>query len=555
MMKNTRILIVVLGWCICIACGEKERPDPVPPPPPAKMNLTGSNINGQAANTTRPVNMTPVIRLSFSKKVNKATAGSVLKFQNSSGLAAPHSIGWANGDSTLIIQSGTLAALTRYNLQVGTGLQSVEGGSLSTPINIDFITGIDSSDKFPRITDDELLTKVQRQTFTYFWDFAHPVSALIRERNSSGDVVTSGGSGFGMMAWIVGAERGFVTRDAVLQKMLTVTDFLLTKTERVKGAYSHWINGNTGKIVPFSANDNGADIVETSFLAMGLTTARQYFNGAGAAEVTLRNRINDILRDIEWNFFRKDGGNVLYWHFSNDKGWAMNLPVRGWNECLVTYVMAASSSAHGIPASVYHSGFARDGAMKNGKAFYGITLPLGEGFGGPLFLAHYSFLGLNPNGLSDKYADYWSQNLAHSRINFEYCKANPKNHWGFSEKSWGLSASDIPNGYTASSPLNDVGVIAPTAAISSIAYTPAESMAALKFFYYTLGDKLWKDYGFVDAYSLDQLWFADSHLAIDQAPQIIMIENYRTKLLWNLFSSAPEVKTALRNLGFQAPYL
>jgi len=229
--------------------------------------------------------------------------------------------------------------------------------------------------------------------------------------------------------------------------------------------------------------------------------------------------------------------------------------VQGWNECLITYVLAASSTTHGIPKAVYDSGYARNGAMRNGNAYLGFTLPLGPAFGGPLFFEHYSFLGINPKSLSDAYANYQTQTTNHTLINYNYCKNNPQNYFGYSDSVWGLTASDIPNGYTASSPTNDVGVIAPTAAISSIPYTPSESLQALKFFYYVLGDKLWSDYGFKDAFSLKDIWFAGSYLAIDQGPIIGMIENYRTGLLWSLFTSCPEVKAGMLSLGFSAPYL
>jgi len=232
-----------------------------------------------------------------------------------------------------------------------------------------------------------------------------------------------------------------------------------------------------------------------------------------------------------------------------------NMQVNGWNEALITYVMAASSTTHTIPRAVYDNGWAMNGAMKNGKTFNGVTLPLGPDQGGPLFFAHYSFLGIDPNGLTDAYASYDVQNKAHAQINYNYCVANPKGNNGYSADCWGLTASDIQNGYTASSPTNDVGVIAPTAAISSLPYTPVQSMQALKFFYYKLGDKMWGQYGFYDAFNLTNVWFANSYLAIDQGPIIVMTENYRSGLLWNLFMSAPEVKAGLKKLGFTSPKL
>ncbi len=461
-----------------------------------------------------------------------------------------------NSDKSVVIQPTTsLAYLKKYIVNVSTSLKSASGGQLQIPISKTFITRIDSSRKFAAISDNALLDLVQQQTFKYFWDFAHPISGLARERNTSGDLVTSGGSGFGIMTIPVAINRNFITRAQGLARMQTIVAFLKNTAVKVKGAFPHWLNGATGAIIPFSANDNGADLVETSYLMMGLLTARQYFNDAGATETALRNDINTLYNNVEWDWFRQGTQNVLYWHYSPDKGWIMNLQIRGWNECLITYVLAASSTTHGIPASVYTNGWASGGGFLNGNTYYGHTLPLGPAQGGPLFLSQYSFIGINPNGLTDAFANYATQTKNHSLINNKYCIANPRGWFGYSDSCWGLTASDIQNGYTASSPTNDVSVIAPTAAISSMPYTPVESMKALKFFYYVLGDKLWKEYGFIDAFSLRDLWFASSFLAIDQGPMVVMIENHRSGLLWNLFTSCPEVKTGMLSLGFTAPYL
>ncbi|SEM29225.1 hypothetical protein SAMN05216436_103120 [bacterium A37T11] len=420
------------------------------------------------------------------------------------------------------------------------------------------VTPPDSSqndtDKFPRIPDEELLTLVQKQTFRYFWDFGHPISGMARERNTSGDVVTTGGTGFGLMAMVVGVERGFITQAEGVERLQKILNFLKT-ADRFKGAFPHWLNGNTGKVQPFSGKDNGADLVETAFLMEGLLTARQYFSSQGPTEVTLRGDITQLYNAVEWDWFRKNNGNVLYWHWSPNYNWDMNLPIQGWNEALVVYVLAAASPGHAIPKSVYDQGWAQNGALKNGQTYNGIVLPLGSPSGGPLFFEHYSFLGIDPRGLKDSYADYDIQTKAHSLINYNYAVANPKGYKGYGADCWGLTASDIPNGYTASSPTNDQGVIAPTAALASLPYTPEESMKALHFFYYKIGDKLWGKYGFTDAFSLTQAWFAESYLAIDQGPIIVMIENYRSQLLWNLFMSAPETKTGLKTLGFSGPGL
>jgi len=446
-----------------------------------------------------------------------------------------------------------LTGLTRYELRISDGLRG-EGGEAFPGWSKMLFTGVDPEPKFPVISDEELLTHVQRQTFRYFWEFAHPASGMARERNTSGDLVTTGGSGFGIMALIVGVERGFISRSQGVERLERMVSFL-ESADRFHGAWSHWVNGNTGAAIPFSANDNGGDLVETSLLMQGLLTARQYLTSGVPAEKQLIDRINGLWRSVEWDWYRRDGQDVLYWHWSPDKGWAMNMPIRGWNEGLVTYVLAAASPTHDIPKAVYDKGWARSGDMRNGSTYENITLPLGPVYGGPLFFSHYSFLGIDPRGLTDVYADYWTQNVNHTLINYGYCVQNPRNYVGYGPVCWGLTASDNPEGYAAHSPTNDLGVITPSAALSAFPYTPDQSMAALKFFYYSLGDRLWGDYGFYDSFNITQQWFADSYLAIDQGPIIVMMENYRTGLLWNLFMSAPEVKAGLRKLGFESPKL
>lgn len=412
-----------------------------------------------------------------------------------------------------------------------------------------FYTELDSTHKFPEITDDQLLTLVQEQTFKYFWDFAHPVSGLARERNTSGDVVTTGGSGFGVMAIIAGIERGFITRQEGIDRLEKIVTFL-SNADRFHGVWPHWMNGNTGDVIPFSTKDNGGDLVETAFMIQGLLSVRAYLNDADAQEAAVRANITKLWETVEWDWYTQGGQDVLYWHWSPNYEWEMNHQIRGWNEGLIAYVLAASSPTHSIGANVYHNGWARNGDIKNGNEYFGIKLPLGYNRGGPLFFAHYSFLGLDPRNLEDRYANYWNQNVNHTLINRAYAIANPKNFVGYSAHSWGLTASDNQEGYSAHSPANDLGVITPTAAVSSLPYTPEASLTAIRHFYYILGDKLWGDYGFYDAFNFTEQWIADSYLAIDQGPIIVMIENHRSALLWELFMANKEIAVGLDKLGF-----
>ena len=452
-----------------------------------------------------------------------------------------------DGKTVIIKPAEPLEYLHSYTLYIPEG--KVFGLKLLEDYRFIFNTAFDDSkDVFPRISTDELLTKVQERTFAYFWDYAHPVSGLARERLNSGETVTTGGSGFGLMAIPVGIERGFISREEGAGRALKVVDFLQNKAVKYHGAFPHWLNGTTGNTIDFSTYDNGADLVETAFLMEGLLTLRAYFNGSDATETSIRSGITALWEAVEWDWFTRGGQNVLYWHWSANYDWKMNMKISGWNEALIVYVLAASSPTHSISKEVYDKGWAS--GVKNGKSFFGIQLPLGPNFGGPMFFAHYSFLGLDPRNLRDAYANYWEQNVAHARINHAYCAANPKNYYGYSDVCWGLTASDYSGGYTASSPTNDTGTIAPTAAIASIPYTPEESLAALEYFYYRLGSRLWGIYGFLDAFSLENQWFARSYIAIDQGPIVCMIENYRTGLLWNTFMKDPDIRRGLDNLGF-----
>jgi hypothetical protein len=403
------------------------------------------------------------------------------------------------------------------------------------------------------LPDEELLEAVQRQTFGFFWEAAHPVSGLAPDRcktsaGPSDDLVATGGSGFAAMALIVAAERGWITRAAAAERLGHMLD-LLSRATCYHGVFPHFMNGRTGATIPFTRKDDGGDLVETSLLLMGLLCAREYFGRADADEAKIRGLVNYIWNDVEWNWYTR-GRPVLQWHWSPNNGWALELDIRGWNECLITYVLAASAPRYPIDPSAYHQGFAGGRNFLNGKPYYGITLPLGAPFGGPLFLSQYSFCGIDPRGLKDRYADYWEQNVSHVRINHAHCAKNPLHHQGYGASCWGLTSSDGADGYATHAPDNDDGTISPTAALSSMPYAPKESMQALRHFLSVYGEKIWGRFGFVDAFCESKDWYADTYLAIDQGPIMVMIENHRTGLLWNLFMKAPEIQAGLRALSF-----
>ncbi len=402
--------------------------------------------------------------------------------------------------------------------------------------------------------DEEFINMLQEAVFRYFWDYGHPVSGLTRERSGSGNTVTIGGSGFGIMAIPVGIERGFITREKGAERLIKILDFLEDKAERFHGAWPHWLNGETGKTIPFSEFDDGADLVETSFMIQGLLTIRGYFNQDIPRETEIRETVTRLWEEVEWIWFRKTLGNpYLYWHWSPNYFWRMNLPVAGFNETLITYILGIASPTHAVPFSLYFTGWAGGPGFKNGKSFYGYILDVGRDYGGPLFFTHYSFLGFDPGNKRDSFANYFNHNRNQTLVNRQYCIENPKSFTGYDENTWGLTASDDPWGYRAHEPnsVNDNGTITPSAAISSFPYTPEESMGALKNFYRVYGESLWGIYGFKDAFHPGENWYANGYLAIDQGPILLMIENYRSGLLWENFMSNPEIISALDLIGFK----
>jgi hypothetical protein len=418
------------------------------------------------------------------------------------------------------------------------------------------------------MTDEQIMDLAQKDAFKYFWDYAEPNSKLARERYHTDDpgndaqIVTTGGSGFGLMTILVGIERGFVPRTDAVARLQTALNFL-ENADRFHGAWPHWMNGTTGHVIPFGTVDNGGDLVETSFLCQALICMREYFKDGNEAEQALAHQADELWKGVEWDWYTKGGEHTLYWHWSPEYEWQLNFKLEGYNECLITYIMAAASTTHTIDPVAYHEGWARNGGIQNSGQRYNIPVVFNyngaNGNVGPMFWSHYSYLGMDPRGLTDQYANYWTLVQNHAKIQHAYSVANPYNYEGYSDAVWGLTASytrnsDGSTGYSAHSPTNDRGVISPTAALSSFPYTPDESMKLLRFVY---EDTDWKSRlvgvaGPYDAFSIHHNWVTPRYLAIDQGTIAPMIENHRTGMLWNLFMQAPEVKQGLLNLGFHS---
>ena len=419
-------------------------------------------------------------------------------------------------------------------------------------------------------SDEELLTMLQEACFHYYWEGAEPHSGMARE-NIPGDerMVATGASGFAIMDLVTGVHRGFITRAQGVERLIKIVGFL-EKAQRYHGAWSHYMDGNTGKTMPvFGTFDNGGDLVETSFLMQGLLAARQYFHGTTVEEQSLYRRITQLWESVEWDWYRETPhSDFLYWHWSPQWAWQIHHPLIGFNEVMITYLLAMASPTHGVPAELYHSGWAgqsqtaihyREGwsgsadgnHYGNGHSYYGIKLDVGVGNGGPLFFTHYSYMGFDPHSLHDKYTtSYFENNRNLALISRAYSTANPKHFVGYGPDAWGLTASDGPAGYLAHAPDNadDDGTLTPTGALASFAYTPDASMAAFKHYYRDLGSQLWDIYGPRDAYNPGKNWVSNIYMGLNQAPITVMIENYRTGLVWKQFMSNPDIGTMLQKL-------
>lgn len=423
-------------------------------------------------------------------------------------------------------------------------------------------------------TDDELLTMLQEACFHYYWEGADPHSGMARE-NIPGDdrIVATGASGMGIAALIVGVDRKFITREQGVERLSRIVVFL-EHAQRYHGAWSHYMDGNTGKTLPvFGMFDNGGDLVETSFLMQGLLAARQYFHGPSDAEHDLYRRITQLWETVEWDWYRgAQPGDFLYWHWSAEWGWQIQHPLIGFNEVMITYLLSMSSPTHAVAPEMYYSGWAsqderalqyregwsgsKDGNhYGNGNTYYGIKLDVGVGTGGPLFFTHYSFFGFDPHSLHDRFTkSYFENNRNIALINRAYCIANPKHFQGYGPAAWGLTASDGPEGYVPHAPdaNSDRGTLTPTGALASFPYTPEASMAAFKHYYRDLGAQLWDIYGPRDAFNPGENWISPIYMGLNQAPIAVMVENYRTGLVWKNFMANPEIGVMLQKLDAAA---
>jgi hypothetical protein len=438
-------------------------------------------------------------------------------------------------------------------------VQSQENGTAKDSIVLNWKG---STRKLQFKNDEEFLTYIQKQHFEYMWSGAEPSSGLARVRllmdnpQKDQDIITVGGSGFGVAGILVGIKRGFITRKQGVERLSTIVSFL-SKAQRHHGMWPHWIRAVTGETVPFAnptSKDNGGDIVESAFMMQSLLCVRQFLKDGNKDEKAIAHQIDQLWKEMDWDWYRNNN-EYLLWHWSPDYAFEKNFALKGYNESLITYILGASSPTHALGQSAYHNGWGRGGDIVNDNSLYGVPLLVKHNTGaqyiGPMFWAFFSYIGFDPRGIKDEFGiNYWKVNVSQAKIQQAYCVENPKGFKGYGENCWGFTAGYSVKGYSAHNIKNDKGVISPSAALGSFPYSPEGSMKALKHYYFDMGDSLWGQYGFYDGFSETEHKVLRCYLANNQCTVAPMIENYRSGFLWKLFMSCPEVQAGLKKLGF-----
>ncbi|MCL2649690.1 MAG: hypothetical protein FWD60_01535 [Candidatus Azobacteroides sp.] len=403
----------------------------------------------------------------------------------------------------------------------------------------------------------KILDKQARDYFDLFWsgECSHPNSKMARigTERAQGTVALAG-SAYAVLSIPVAVERAWISKEEGIERLLHICRFLNT-AERFHGAWSHWMDGVTGKALPFNGNQqNSGDLVETSFMMMSLLTCGEYFNGNTTSEKEIKNLIDSFWNTIEWNFYTNKE-KVLYWSWDRDLGFAP-LKIQGPNEALPAYILALAAPAkNAITQDVYRSGWkGGNGYYNKGRTTYGYLFELGrESKGGPLFTSQHPFLWFNPFLMEDEYIDYWKFCINHAMINHHYCLYEAPKAYKYDENNWGLSAcyGTPEKGYVGRSPSKDDGIICTTAAAGSIVFTPFYALQAMK--YMKSQSNLNGKYGLIDSYSPSENWNETRYLSISIFPVISMIENYKSGLIWKLAMQNEYIKKGLQLAGIHEP--
>jgi hypothetical protein len=420
------------------------------------------------------------------------------------------------------------------------------------------------------------LDDLKRRTFNYFWVEADPVTGLIEDRVPNRQFSSIAATGFGLSAYIIGVENGYVSRAEAAEKVLRLLRFLwnapqdsaMSGIAGYKGYYYHFLDMRTGH----RYKDVELSTIDTGLLMAGILSVMEYFNGDEVVEEEIRSLADALFLRVEWDFFL-NGTPALSMGWFPDRGF-LDAEWVGYNEAMVMLVMALGSPTHPIPEICWEKWT----ATYDWGGYYGYEH---VNFG-PLFGHHYSHMYLDFRGIYDDYMmekgiDYFENSRRATYGNRAYCLDNPLGFKDYSDTIWGLTACDGPGylekmidgrmvtfeGYSARGAAlvhaRDDGTLAPTAAGGSIPFAPEICLPALRAMYNRYGDKLYGEYGFLDSFNPtftfgqgnEEGWFDVDYLGIDQGAILIMLENYQSGLIWDLMKKNKYIRTGLGNAGFK----
>ncbi len=424
------------------------------------------------------------------------------------------------------------------------------------------------------------LDDLQRRTFNYFWDLADPESGLIPDRWPTESFCSIAAMGFGLTSYIVGIENGYISRKIAAERIRDQMRFLyhlpqsnaMHAVAGYKGFFYHFIdmkNGTRYKDVELST-------VDTGWLMAGILSCQSYFDGDDLTETAIRDLADSLYRRVEWDWFLNDN-DLLSMGWFPDRGF-LKAQWDGYNEAMLLIIMALGSTTHPVPAICWEN-WTKPYIWGD---YYGYEM---VNFG-PLFGHQYSHMYVDFRGIYDRYMaakgiDYFENARRATYSNRAYCIANPRHFNDYSDTIWGLTACDGPGdkkvdingsvikfmGYSArGAAVNyhvDDGTIAPTAAGGSIPFAPEICIPALKAMYEKYGSALYDTYGFRDAFNPTFTfgpeningWFDKDYIGIDQGPIVIMIENYKTGLIWKVMKKNKYIIAGLKKAGFSGQWL
>lgn len=393
---------------------------------------------------------------------------------------------------------------------------------------------------------DDILELESKGCFDYFFNESSKHEkgyGLIKDstlKSTNHENVSSiSSTGFGLCAMVIGIERRYITYDEGYFRVLNTLKSIYRNASNIKGFFNHFLMMDSGK----TAWNSEVSIIDTSIFVMGAMVCSEYFGGE------IKDYFEKIYKRIDWEFFRNKSTNRFYMGY-DDKQDKYFGEWDNYAEQLMIYFLGVASPTHPINSDMFYN-FIREKVSAFGMEF--ITSPFGS-----LFVHQFSHAFIDFRGKKDKLGiDYFENSKIATLVNREYCIERSNIFETYGENSWGITPCETPNGYVGSlgskpSKLStDDGTIALCGAVSSIVFTEEESINAVEYMYHNFRDKVFGKYGFKDSYNLDKGWFCDHEIGINKGITLLMIENYRTSIIWNLVSKNNYIKRAFNMLSIK----